>query len=304
MTGKRHPFRIDYEVGFDDTGRIHGIEFVQAADCGILRRSLRRHRRPRDVPCRQRLLSRQRAHHLASLQDEPGVEHRLPRLRRAAGHDGHRAGDGCDRAPPRQGPARDPQAQPLRPGRARRDALPHDRRGQHPAGADRRAGDVIGLLAASPADQRVQCRQPLSQEGPGADAGQVRHLLHHDAPEPGRRAAPRLHRRQRPSESRRHRDGPGPVHQGGAGGGRGAADRSRPHQDHRHQHRQGAEHLGDGRLIRVGHQRHGGARGGADDQGTADRVRGGEVWRGRYRDRIPAPTACASAARRSRSPIW
>ncbi len=35
MTGKRHPFRIDYEVGFDDAGRIHGIEFVQAADCGF-----------------------------------------------------------------------------------------------------------------------------------------------------------------------------------------------------------------------------------------------------------------------------
>jgi len=35
MTGKRHPFRIDYEVGFDDTGRIQGIEFVQAADCGF-----------------------------------------------------------------------------------------------------------------------------------------------------------------------------------------------------------------------------------------------------------------------------
>jgi xanthine dehydrogenase large subunit len=35
MTGKRHPFRIDYEVGFDDTGRIRGIEFVQAADCGF-----------------------------------------------------------------------------------------------------------------------------------------------------------------------------------------------------------------------------------------------------------------------------
>jgi xanthine dehydrogenase large subunit len=35
MTGKRHPFRIDYEVGFDDMGRIQGIEFVQAADCGF-----------------------------------------------------------------------------------------------------------------------------------------------------------------------------------------------------------------------------------------------------------------------------
>ncbi|HUT51659.1 MAG TPA: xanthine dehydrogenase molybdopterin binding subunit [Alphaproteobacteria bacterium] len=35
MTGKRHDFVIDYDVGFDDKGRIKGIEFVQAARCGM-----------------------------------------------------------------------------------------------------------------------------------------------------------------------------------------------------------------------------------------------------------------------------
>ena len=34
MTGKRHPFRIDWDVGFDGDGRILGIDFIQAADCG------------------------------------------------------------------------------------------------------------------------------------------------------------------------------------------------------------------------------------------------------------------------------
>src|SRR5215470_6981602 len=34
MTGKRHEFRIDYEVGFDRAGRIVGIEFVQASRGG------------------------------------------------------------------------------------------------------------------------------------------------------------------------------------------------------------------------------------------------------------------------------
>ncbi len=34
MTGKRHDFLIDYDVGFDAEGRIHGIEFMQAARCG------------------------------------------------------------------------------------------------------------------------------------------------------------------------------------------------------------------------------------------------------------------------------
>jgi xanthine dehydrogenase large subunit len=34
LTGKRHAFVIDYEVGFDDDGRIEGIRFDQMARCG------------------------------------------------------------------------------------------------------------------------------------------------------------------------------------------------------------------------------------------------------------------------------
>jgi len=35
MTGKRHDFVIDYDVGFDDSGRIQGINFMFASRCGI-----------------------------------------------------------------------------------------------------------------------------------------------------------------------------------------------------------------------------------------------------------------------------
>ncbi len=35
MTGKRHDFVIDYDVGFDDGGRIDGIEFMFASRCGM-----------------------------------------------------------------------------------------------------------------------------------------------------------------------------------------------------------------------------------------------------------------------------
>ena len=35
MTGKRHDFVIDYDVGFDDTGRLLGIKFEFAARCGM-----------------------------------------------------------------------------------------------------------------------------------------------------------------------------------------------------------------------------------------------------------------------------
>jgi len=34
MTGKRHDFNIDYDVGFDDTGLIGGIDFTFASRCG------------------------------------------------------------------------------------------------------------------------------------------------------------------------------------------------------------------------------------------------------------------------------
>ncbi len=34
ITGKRHDFRIDYDVGFDDEGRIAGIDFLQYTRCG------------------------------------------------------------------------------------------------------------------------------------------------------------------------------------------------------------------------------------------------------------------------------
>ena len=34
ITGKRHDFRIDYQVGFDGEGRIKGIDFLQYARCG------------------------------------------------------------------------------------------------------------------------------------------------------------------------------------------------------------------------------------------------------------------------------
>ncbi|MGH8131081.1 MAG: xanthine dehydrogenase molybdopterin binding subunit, partial [Steroidobacteraceae bacterium] len=34
MTGKRHDYVIDYEVGFDDSGAISGIEFLFASRCG------------------------------------------------------------------------------------------------------------------------------------------------------------------------------------------------------------------------------------------------------------------------------
>jgi xanthine dehydrogenase large subunit len=35
LTGKRHDIRVDYRVGFDSDGRIHGLDMVQAVRCGM-----------------------------------------------------------------------------------------------------------------------------------------------------------------------------------------------------------------------------------------------------------------------------
>ena len=137
-----------------------------------------------------------------------------------------------------------------------------------------------------------------------ADAGEVRHLVHHHASQSGRRAGARLSGRLDPSEPRRHRDGAGALHQGRAGGGRGIRRRRRAREDHRDHHRQGAEHVGDRGVVRLRHQRHGGEERRRRDQGAADRVRGRELRRRRRTRSSSATTACSSATSRCRSPNW
>ena len=57
MTGKRHEVRIDYDLGFDDEGRIAGADMRHFVRCGYSHGPLRRDRRPGDVSRRQRLCS-------------------------------------------------------------------------------------------------------------------------------------------------------------------------------------------------------------------------------------------------------
>ncbi len=157
------------------------------------------------------------------------LQHRLPRLRRAAGHGRRRARHRRGRLRGRQGPAGDPQAQFLRPDgrgrRAQRHALSPDGRGQHHPPHRRRTGGESRLRPPAARDFRLQQQQPHHQARAGADAGEVRHLLHQDAVQPGRRAGPCLHRRLGAPEPWRHRDGAGALYQGRAGGGRGVPDR-------------------------------------------------------------------------------
>jgi len=89
----------------------------------------------------------------------------------------------------------------------------------------------------------------------------------------GRRACSRLSGRFRSSQSRRHGNGPVPVSESGAGRSGRTRHRARARAHHRHRDRQGAEHVGHRRFRRHRSQRHGGATGGARDQGAADPLR-------------------------------
>ena len=129
----------------------------------------------------------------------------------------------------RQGPARRPQgAISTAPGRAT--SRPITRRSRTTS-----SSRIVDELEQSSdyqrrrrEDRRLQRQQPRHQARHGADAGQVRHLVHGDPLQPGRRAGACLYRRLGASEPRRHRDGAGTLRQGRAGGGGGVPDRPRP----------------------------------------------------------------------------
>jgi hypothetical protein len=180
------------------------------------------------------------------------------------------------------------------PGRERH-ALSPDGGRQHHRPDRRGAGNLVGLSGAAGRDHRLQRQQPGDPARHRADAGQVRHLVHRDLVQSGRCAGACLPRRLDPSQSWRHRDGPGAQHQGCAGAGRRIPGRSRHDPDHRHHHRQGAQHIRHRRLLGHRPQRHGGSQRGAADQGPAGGLRIGEIQRAARTGGVRFPTMCGSA---------
>ena len=122
-TGKRHPYRNEWEVGFDDTGRILGLKTQFYSNGGALDGSVAGGDGADHAPRRKRVLHRRRRHSRPRVLHELPVEHGVPRLRRTAGHggDGKHHRRNCPAFGAR--PARSAAAQSLRHRRAQRHAL-------------------------------------------------------------------------------------------------------------------------------------------------------------------------------------
>ncbi len=276
-TGKRHDFLNEYEVGFDDDGRILAVDGSFAARCGfsadlsgpVTDRALFHADNAYFYPA-VRLVSKPMKTNTVSNTAFRGfggpqglvtAERIMEEIAYALGKD----------------PLEVRRANFYGDHRPQRDPLPPDRHRQRHPPHRRRAGGFLGLPGAPRSDPRPQRQGRRHPQGHRADPGQVRHQLHRHLVQPGRRPRSRLQRRLGPPEPRRHRDGPGPQHQGLSGRRRRLPDRSRPREDHRDDDGQGPEHLGDRRLLRLRPQRHGGPERGGTDQDAADRLGGGEV---------------------------
>jgi xanthine dehydrogenase large subunit len=298
ITGKRHDFRIDYEVGFDDEGRILAVDVTHYARCGwsqdlslaVADRAMLHRDNAYLVP-HMRITSHRLKTNMQSatafrgfggpqgmLGMERIVEHvarhlgrdpvEVRRLNFYAPKDGAKGGPGTG---PRIGGTHAPQVGT--PGQ--RHALRHGGHGLRPARDDRGAAPVLGLRAAARGHRGVERGEPASQEGHRLFAGEVRHLLHADASQSGGRAGARLPGRLGHGEPWRDRDGPGSPPQDHAGGGvavRGAAGAGADHGDG---YGAGAEHLGDGGVVGCGPERDGDAGGLRRDPRSDGRASGG-----------------------------
>ena len=312
LTGKRHPFLARFEVGFDDDGALRARRDRAVQRRRLVARPERAGARPRAVPPRQLLLHAARGRGRAASAHAPRLAHRVPRLRRPAGHARDR-GDPRSRRAARSVCRRTSCASATSTGErrtrrttARRSATPSASRASGPS-CRRRASFERALGR----DRRVQ-RGAAAHVKRGLAITPVKFGISFtdDVPQPGRRARARLPRRQRAGEPRRHRDGAGPAHEDRWRSPRdelGPADRRDPRDADAH--RQGAEHLGHGGVERLRPERRGGAarvrdaaraaRRGSPPMHFAVRAASAIVFAGRRASIRAASPSAASRSRRS-----
>ena len=274
LTGKRHDFRADWRVGYDDRGVVSGYDVMLNARCGcsadlspgVVDRAMFHAGNGYWLPDASIASRRLKTNTVSNTafrgfggpQGMIAIERVMDAIARERGLD----------------PLDVRKANLLRPGV---DQTPY---GQTVEDYETQPAIIEELEASSDyrarraAHRRLQRDEPDHQARHRADAGDVRHFLHADPAQSGRRAGACLFRRLDPSQSRRHRDGAGALHQGRADrrGGIRRAAAFRAH--HRDQHREGAERFADRRLVGHRPQRHGGE----DRRGRDQAADGGIRW--------------------------
>lgn len=212
MTGKRHPFYIEYDVGFDDNGRLQGIQLDLAGNCGyspdlsasIVDRAMfhadnayylgeatiNGHR------CKTHTASNTAYRGFGGPQGMVAIEEVMDCIARFLGKD----------------PLAVRKANYY--GKTERNITHYYQTVEHnlleEMTADLEQSSQYAERREHPGFQR---QQPDPEKRPGADAGQIRHLVHRQLSQSGGGADSYLHRWQHPPEPRRHRDGPGFEHQ-------------------------------------------------------------------------------------------
>lgn len=210
--------------------------------------------RPRALSRRQRVLDPALPRPRTGGEDQQAVEHGVPRVRRAAGDVPHRRHPGPGRTVARHRSGRAAGAQLLPAGTDH--ALRAGGEGRRAPSRDLGAASLRVRLRRTPSrGGAIQRRARRPQARTRDHAGEVRHLVHLHLVQPGRRARARLQGRLGAHQPRRHRDGTGPSHQDAAGGRHRPRCRIRARANRADPHRQGAQHVGDGRVVEFRPQR-------------------------------------------------
>ena len=125
--------------------------------------------------------------------------------------------------------------------------------------------DEQRLPRASPRHRCLQRGQPHFEKGSGIHAAEIRHRLQRHASEPGRCPCACVCRWLRAGQPWRHGNGAGHQYQGHAGGGARTGPGPGQSACHGHRYQQGGEHVGHGGVHRRRPERQGGAGRGAPD---------------------------------------
>ena len=251
ISGKRHGFHALWKAGFAEDGTIQALTATLTADGGWAWTCRNRCRAAHSATSTMRTGSRTSRCGRISKTNKTCAD-RVPRVRRAAGHDRDREHLGLC------APALGLSARELRRrGFYRPDRRPRTARTCAIRSASSRPGARCWRAATSTGDSsrsRRSTRHPRAHQASARRVTPVKFGISFNLTafqlQPGRRAGARVQGRLGADRIRRHRDGPGPAQDAASRGdrARGSAVERAVGAD---PHRQGAQHLGNGGEFRA-----------------------------------------------------